>query len=108
VEGILAPGPTWPKFSSEDFIGRRSLTMLLKSTCEARKKFSPHSRALSQPSQLITHSWLLQKWGIDIVGPLPTAEGNYKYMVVAVEYFTKWIEVKPLLNIASASLKKFF
>jgi hypothetical protein len=80
----------------------------IMATCEARKKFSSHSRALSQPSQLITPSWLLQRWGIDIVGPLPTAEGNYKYTVVAVEYFTKWIEVKPLLNIVSASLKKFF
>jgi hypothetical protein len=28
-------------------------------------------------------------WGIDIVGPLMTAQGNYKYAAVAVEYFTK-------------------
>jgi hypothetical protein len=27
--------------------------------------------------------------GIDIVGPLTTAQENYKYAVVAVEYFTK-------------------
>jgi IS30 family transposase len=27
----------------------------------------------------------LQGWGIDIVGPLTTAQGNYKYTVVAVE-----------------------
>jgi hypothetical protein len=41
------------------------------------------------------------------VGPLPTAQGNYKYAMLAVEYFTKWIEVKPLVNITSATLKKF-
>jgi hypothetical protein len=45
---------------------------------------------------------------MDIVGPLTTAQGNYKFAVVAVEYFTKWIEVKPLVNIALARLKKFF
>jgi hypothetical protein len=28
--------------------------------------------------------------------------------VVAVEYFTKWIEAKPLTNVSSASIKKFF
>jgi hypothetical protein len=28
--------------------------------------------------------------------------------VVAVEYFTKWIEAKPLVNIAAAGLKRFF
>jgi hypothetical protein len=39
---------------------------------------------------------------------LTTTQGNYKYAVVVVEYFTKWIEVKPLVNIAAAGLKRFF
>jgi hypothetical protein len=39
---------------------------------------------------------------------LTTAQGNYKYVVVAVEYFTKWIEAKPLVNIATSRLKRFF
>jgi hypothetical protein len=50
----------------------------------------------------------LQIWGIDIVGPLTTAQGNYKYAVVAVEYFTKWIEAKPPVNVAAAGFKRFF
>jgi transposase InsO family protein len=50
----------------------------------------------------------LQRWGIDIVGPSTTTHGNYKYAVVAVEYFTKWIEVKPLANIAVVGLRRFF
>jgi hypothetical protein len=37
-----------------------------------------------------------------------TAQGNYKYAVVTVEYFTKWIEVKPLVSLAAAGLKRFF
>jgi hypothetical protein len=68
----------------------------------------PSIQALSHPSQLITPSWPLQRWGINIVGPLTTAQGNYKYVVVAVEYFTKWIEVKPLVNIAAVGLRRFF
>jgi hypothetical protein len=39
---------------------------------------------------------------------LTTAQGNYKYVVVAVEYFTKWIEAKPLVNITAIGLKRFF
>jgi hypothetical protein len=50
----------------------------------------------------------MQRWDIDIVGPLTTAQGNYKFTVVAVEYFTKWIEAKPLVNIVVARLKRFF
>jgi hypothetical protein len=30
------------------------------------------------------------------------------YAVVAVEYFTKWIEAKPLVNIAAMELRRFF
>ena len=45
---------------------------------------------------------------MDLVGPLPTAQGNLKYEVVAVEYFTKWIEAKPLVNMTFESIQKFF
>jgi hypothetical protein len=51
---------------------------------------------------------LLQRWGIDIIGLVTTTQGNYKFIVVAVEYFTNWIEVKPLVNIVAAGLKRFF
>jgi hypothetical protein len=39
---------------------------------------------------------------------LTTAQRNYKYAVVAVGYFTKWIGAKPLVNIAAAWIKRFF
>jgi hypothetical protein len=42
------------------------------------------------------------------VGPLTTAQGNYKYIVVVVEYFPKWIVAKPLINIAAVGLRRFF
>ena len=43
-----------------------------------------------------------------MLGPLPPAQGNLKYVVVAVEYFSKWIEAKPLATITSAIVQKFF
>jgi hypothetical protein len=45
---------------------------------------------------------------MDIVGPLPTAQGNFKFVVVEVEYFTKWIEARPVATITSATIRKFF
>jgi hypothetical protein len=43
-----------------------------------------------------------------LLGPLPPAQGNLKYVVVAVEYFSKWIEAKPLATITLATVQKLF
>jgi hypothetical protein len=45
---------------------------------------------------------------LDLLGPLPLAQGNLKYVVVAVEYFSKWIKAKPLATVTSATVQKFF
>jgi hypothetical protein len=45
---------------------------------------------------------------MDLLGPLPPAQGNIRYVVVAVEYFSKWIEAKPLATITSAIVEKYF
>jgi hypothetical protein len=56
----------------------------------------------------IQPTWPLQRWGLDLLGPFPPAQGNLKYVVVAVEYFSKLIEAKPLATITSATIHKFF
>jgi transposase InsO family protein len=43
---------------------------------------------------------------IDIVAQLPTAPDNYKYAIVALEYFSKSIEV--VQGITSQIIQKFF
>jgi hypothetical protein len=80
----------------------------LVSTCKACQRFSRKMKALAQPMQLIPPSWPVQTWGIDIVGKLTPVQGNYTFVVIAVQYFMKWIEAKPLTNASSATIKKFF
>nr|XP_043638087.1 uncharacterized protein LOC122609091 [Erigeron canadensis] len=48
----------------------------------------------------VTSAWPFSKWGIDIVGPFPPAPGKVKFLVVAIDYFTKWVEAKPLATIS--------
>jgi hypothetical protein len=64
VTKVLRQGFYWPSITDD--------ASKLVTTCQACQKFLPNSRAPSQPSQLITPSWPLQRWGIDIVGPLTT------------------------------------
>jgi hypothetical protein len=77
-------------------------------TCKACQFAAKHQQRPGALSQLITPTWPLQRWGMDIVGPLPTAQGNFKFAVVAVEYFTKWIEARSVATITSATIRKFF
>ena len=45
-------------------------------TCKACQTFSPIQSRPSAPTQLISPSWPLQRWGMDLVGPMPTAQGE--------------------------------
>jgi len=45
---------------------------------------------------------------MDLVSPLPPSQGGNRFTVVAVEYFTRWIEAKPLAKITSETVRKFF
>jgi IS30 family transposase len=46
-------------------------------------------------------------WGLDAVGPFRTASGGYKHILVVVEKFTKWIEVRPVVEVTSGEAVKF-
>ena len=42
------------------------------------------------------------------MGSLPRALGNKKFLIVATDYFTKWVEAKPLSHIRDTDAKRFF
>ncbi|GFS29293.1 hypothetical protein Acr_00g0006120 [Actinidia rufa] len=45
--------------------------------------------------------------GIDILGPLPQAPLQRKFLIVAIDYFTKWIEAQPLAKITEKNTRDF-
>nr|GEY93401.1 reverse transcriptase domain-containing protein [Tanacetum cinerariifolium] len=51
--------------------------------------------------------WPFYKWGIDIAGPFPEGPGKVKFLIVAMDYFTKWIEAKAVATITGGQVKKF-
>ncbi|GKC14142.1 reverse transcriptase domain-containing protein [Tanacetum coccineum] len=60
-----------------------------------------------QPLTPIMAPWLFYKWGIDIVGPFPEGPRKVKFLIVAIDYFTKWIEAKAMATITGSQVKKF-
>ncbi|GJY82466.1 reverse transcriptase domain-containing protein [Tanacetum coccineum] len=55
----------------------------------------------------VTSAWPFMKWGMDIVGPLPKGPRRVKYLIMATDYFTKWMEVKPLATITGKQVVNF-
>ncbi|BHF73105.1 hypothetical protein SprV_0401618000 [Sparganum proliferum] len=64
-------------------------------TCASFKTPSPAPRAPMQP--MIT-GFPGERVGLDIIGPLPISVRGYEYILVMVDYFTKWVEATPLLR----------
>jgi hypothetical protein len=56
---------------------------------------------------LVMSPWPFYKWGVNIVGPFPEAPGRINFLLVVVDYFTKWPEVKPLATITGTKVVKF-
>jgi ribonuclease HI len=97
---VFRQGFYWPKAASD--------AMDLVQKCENCQKCVRDQKQPSSLTQLIQPTWPLQRWGLDLLGPLPLAQGNLRYVVVVVEYFSKWIEAKPLATITSVTVQKFF
>ena len=55
----------------------------------------------------ILSPWPFAKWGMDILGPFSPGRGQVKFLIVVVDYFTKWIEAKPLATITAQQVQQF-
>ncbi|GJW31494.1 reverse transcriptase domain-containing protein [Tanacetum coccineum] len=69
-----------------------------------------HRPVPRNPQQNLTpimSPWPFYKWGIDIAGPFPEGPGKVKFLIVAIDYFTKWIEAKAVATITGNQVKKF-
>ena len=71
------------------------------------QRFSNIPRSHPKKLTSMTSPWPFAVWGIDLIGPLPTARPAFKYVVVAVDYFTKWAKTKLLATISSKKIQDF-
>lgn len=48
------------------------------------------------------------QWGIDLLGPFSKALAGKNYLIVAIDHFTQWVEVRALATITAKKVKEFF
>ena len=55
----------------------------------------------------MSSSYPFAQWGIDLVGPFKKSINQKTFIVVAIDYFTKWAEAEALSTITTRTIKKF-
>jgi hypothetical protein len=64
--------------------------------CQGCQYFAKQQHVPTYKLVTIPPTWPFACWGLDMIGPLPTAPGGFNRVLVAIDKFTKWIEVKPV------------
>ncbi|XP_020232081.1 uncharacterized protein LOC109812505 [Cajanus cajan] len=75
--------------------------------CKECQQFSNSHQQPPKTLYQMMSSWPFAQWGMDILGPFPPAKGQHKFLLVAIDYFTKWIEACPLARITTENIRKF-
>jgi ribonuclease HI len=89
----------WPNMNKES-------TAIVKN-CDKCQRFANITKQPPEELSAISSPWPFSQWGVDIVGPLSRGKRGVRFAVVAVDYFTKWVEVEPLVNITAKVIERF-
>ncbi|GKF65173.1 reverse transcriptase domain-containing protein, partial [Tanacetum coccineum] len=74
--------------------------------CDACQRLGKISQRDEMPHNLIQIYEIFDVWGIDFMEPFPPSRGN-KYILVAVDYVSKWVEAKALPTTDARVVVKF-
>nr|XP_017239371.1 PREDICTED: uncharacterized protein LOC108212150 [Daucus carota subsp. sativus] len=97
---VLRQGYYWPNLKKDchDYVRR----------CPKCQIFSTLPQQPAVPPLFILSPIPFDTWGMDIMGPFPTARGGLRFLIVAVDYMTKWAEAKAVPHITAPVCRKFF
>ncbi|PKI70884.1 hypothetical protein CRG98_008775, partial [Punica granatum] len=52
--------------------------------------------------------WPFSMWGMDVINPInPKASNGYLFILVAIDYFTKWIEAITIASVIAKAMARF-
>jgi hypothetical protein len=92
-------GYYWPTMNKD--------SVRLVQHCDKCQRFARVMRNPPEKLSPITSPWPFAKWGVDIVGPMPPGKGKQRFLLVAVDYFTKWAEAEAFATIIADNVIKF-
>jgi len=96
---VIRKGYFWPTMQ----IDARELVK----KCDKCQRFRNVQRLPVKRLMTISSPWPFAQWEIDIVGPLSQGKRQVKFLLVAIDYFTKWVEAEALATITEARIQNF-
>ena len=91
VHKILRAGYYWPSIFSD--------VCAFVKACDKCQRFQGKEQLKSLPLKPITAIGPFQQRGLDFIGEIhPSSSNQHKWILVATDYFTKWIEAIPTRN----------
>jgi len=76
-------------------------------TCDKCQRFS---NIIRQPFEELTPMmapWPFAQWGLNIMGPFPVVARQLKFLIIGMDYFTKWVETEALATITEKNVQSF-
>nr|XP_025669917.1 uncharacterized protein LOC112769645 [Arachis hypogaea] len=96
---ILRTGYYWPTIKQDCITKVKA--------CDNCQKHATLSETPAEELHTTKVSWPFDRWGLDILGPFPKAPGQVKFLLVSIDYFSKWIEAQPLAHITAEKVRSF-
>ena len=75
--------------------------------CEPCQKYANIQYQSASQLTSIVVSWPFVQWRIDIFDLFSSISGQKKFIVIAINYFTKWMEAKSLAQIIESKMEDF-
>ncbi|XP_071694950.1 uncharacterized protein [Rutidosis leptorrhynchoides] len=95
VGKIMRLGYYWPSMYRD--------TEVVVKACASCQRHAPQIHMPPHELIPVTSAWPFYKWAINLVG----AFSDGKHLVVAIDFFTKWVEAKPLKSITGKQIVNF-
>ena len=99
VHKLIRAGYYWPTMQKD--------AQTYVKACDKCQKFNNVIRQPMEEFTTMTAPWPFAQWGLDIMGWFPMAMRQLKFLIVSIDYFTKWVEAEALATITEKNVRRF-